>query len=198
LRWKAKRPRFSQGEPPTITTIENATPLTLPRTTRNGVPIYSVLAVLAISLLAFLQVSNGSATVLSWFVNLITASQLINYSVTCATFLCWRRALRAQNINRDSLPYKAIMQPGAAYLGMICTMVMAFVGGYPVFLPGQWDVPTFLFSYFMIGMFPILFFGWRLLKGNQAKWRKPEEVDLKGEVAEIDEYTRNYVPTPPR
>lgn len=90
------------------------------------------------------------------------------------------------------------MQPGAAYLGMICTMVMAFVGGYPVFLPGQWDVPTFLFSYFMIGMFPILFFGWRLLKGNQAKWRKPEEVDLKGEVAEIDEYTRNYVPTPPR
>jgi hypothetical protein len=75
---------------------------------------------------------------------------------------------------------------------------MAFVGGYPVFLPGQWDVPTFLFSYFMIGMFPILFFGWRLLKGAQAKWRKPEEVDLKGEVAEIDEYTRNYVPTPPR
>lgn len=73
---------------------------------------------------------------------------------------------------------------------------MAFVGGYPVFLPGQWDVPTFLFSYFMIGLFPILFFGWKLLKGS--KWRKPEEVDLKGEVAEIDEYTRNYVPTPPR
>ena len=65
-----------------------------------------------------------------------------------------------------------------------------------MFLPGQWDVPTFLFSYFMIGLFPILFFGWKLLKG--AKWRKPEEVDLKGEVAEIDEYTRNYVPTPPR
>ena len=63
-------------------------------------------------------------------------------------------------------------------------------------MPGQWDVPTFLFSYFMIGLFPILFFGWKLLKGS--KWRKPEEVDLKGEVAEIDEYTRNYVPTPPR
>ena len=65
-----------------------------------------------------------------------------------------------------------------------------------MFLPGQWDVPTFLFSYFMIGLFPVLFFGWKLLKG--AKWRKPEEVDLKGEVAEIDEYTRNYVPKPPR
>jgi amino acid transporter len=68
-------------------------------TTRNGVPVYSVMTVLAISLLAFLQVSNGSATVLSWFVNLITASQLINYSVTCLTFLMWRRALAAQNIS---------------------------------------------------------------------------------------------------
>ncbi|KAM0708122.1 hypothetical protein Q7P35_004772 [Cladosporium inversicolor] len=176
--------------------LEGKAPKILTRTTRNGVPIYSVLVVLAISLLAFLQVSNGSATVLTWFVSLITASQLINYSVTCATFLCWRRALRAQNISLDSLPYKSVFQPGAAYIGMICTLVMAFVGGYTVFLPGQWDVPTFLFSYFMIGLFPILFFGWKLLKG--AKWRKPEEVDLKGEVAEIDEYTRSYVPTPPR
>jgi amino acid transporter len=160
------------------------------------VPIYSVGVVLVISLLAFLQVSNGSATVLSWFVNLITASQLINYSVTCATFLCWRRALKAQNINLDSLPYKSILQPGAAYVGMICTIVMAFVGGYPVFLPGEWDVPTFLFSYFMIGIFPVLFFGWKVVK--KSKWRRPEDVDLRGEVEEIEEYQRNFVPTPPR
>ena len=73
---------------------------------------------------------------------------------------------------------------------------MAFVGGYPVFLPGEWDVPTFLFSYFMIGMFPILFFGYKLVK--KSKWRKGEEVDLRGEVEEIEEYQRNYVPTPPR
>lgn len=65
-----------------------------------------------------------------------------------------------------------------------------------MFLPGQWDVPTFLFSYFMIGVFPILFIGWKVVK--KSKWRKPEEVDLKGEVEEIEEYTRNFVPTPPR
>lgn len=166
------------------------------RTTRTGVPIYSVLTVLAISLLAFLQVSNGSATVLSWFVNLITASQLLNYSATCLTFLCWRRALAAQNVPLESLPYKSILQPGAAYMGMTCTLVMAFVGGYPVFLPGEWDVPTFLFSYFMVGLFPILFLGWKLVK--RSKWRRPEEVDLKGEVEEVEAYTRDYVPTPPR
>jgi amino acid transporter len=30
---------------------------------------------------------------------------------------------------------------------------MAFVGGWTVFLPGNWDVPTFLFSYAMLGKF---------------------------------------------
>ena len=176
--------------------VQSKATLTPSRTTRNGVPIYSVLTVLAISLIAFLQVSNGSATVLSWFVNLITASQLINFSVTCLTFLCWRRALAAQNIPLASLPYKSIFQPAAAYVGMICTIVMAFVGGYPVFLPGQWDVPTFLFSYFMIGLFPVLFLGWKVVK--KSKRRRPEEVDLRGEVEEIEEYQRSYVPTPPR
>lgn len=73
---------------------------------------------------------------------------------------------------------------------------MTFVGGYTVFLPGQWDVPTFLFSYAMIGVFPVLFVGWKLLK--KTKWLKPEEVDLRKDVAEIEEYTRNYVERPPR
>ena len=73
---------------------------------------------------------------------------------------------------------------------------MAFVGGYPVFLSGMWDVPTFFFSYTMIGIFPILFFGWKFLK--RTKWLKPGEVDLKMGVEEIEEYQRNYVPVPPR
>ena len=33
---------------------------------------------------------------------------------------------------------------------------------------------------------------------KRSKVHKPEEVDLKGEVEEIEEYTRNFVPTPPR
>ena len=73
---------------------------------------------------------------------------------------------------------------------------MTFVGGYTVFLPGMWSVPTFLFSYTMIGVFPIFFVGWKLLKKTQ--WRRPDEVDLYRDVADIEEYTRNYVPRPPK
>lgn len=73
---------------------------------------------------------------------------------------------------------------------------MTFIGGYTVFLPGQWDIPTFLFSYTMIGVFPILFVTWKLLK--KTKWMKPHEVDIYRDVEEIEEYTRNFVPRPPK
>lgn len=62
---------------------------------------------------------------------------------------------------------------------------MAIVGGYTVFLPGFWEVQTFLFSYFMVFLFPVLFVGWKVVK--RTRWYSPEEVDLKGEREEIEE-----------
>lgn len=52
----------------------------------------------------------------------------------------------AQGLDRNTLPYKAYLMPFAAYYGLTGTFIMAFVGGYTVFLKGQWDVPSFLFS----------------------------------------------------
>lgn len=50
---------------------------------------------------------------------------------------------------------------------------------------GRWDVETFVFSYFMIGLVPCLFVGWKIAK--KTKWYHPNEVDLQGEAKEIDE-----------
>lgn len=51
--------------------LEGKAPRVLTKCNRNGVPIYCVGVVLAIGLLAFLQVSNAAGVVLSWFVNLV-------------------------------------------------------------------------------------------------------------------------------
>lgn len=114
----------------------------------------------------------------------------------CYTYLHFRKALAAQGISRDSLPHKSFWQPYATWYALIMCFIFTFVGGYTVFLPGFWDIPTFLFSYTMIGVFPILYFGWKLL--HRTKWVKPHEADLQKDLAEIEEYQRNYVPTPPR
>ena len=54
--------------------LEGKAPRFLTRCTRNGVPIYCVFAVLLISLLSFLQVSNSASVVLQWFVNLVISN----------------------------------------------------------------------------------------------------------------------------
>lgn len=128
--------------------LEGKAPKLLTRCTDKGVPLYCVLAVLLFALLAFLQLESNAAVVLSWLVSLVTASQLINYAVVCATYLYFYRALKAQGLSRDALPYKARFMPYAAWYGLVGTLTMAFVGGYTVFLPlpGFWKVPDFLFS----------------------------------------------------
>lgn len=128
--------------------LDGKAPRLLTLCTAAGVPVYCVGLVLCFALLAFLQLESNAARVLDWFVSLVTASQLINFAVVCATYLCWHRALRAQGLSRDGLPYKAILMPAAAWYGLVSTFTMAFVGGYPVFLPlpGQWSVADFLFS----------------------------------------------------
>ncbi|TVY22917.1 General amino acid permease [Lachnellula hyalina] len=177
--------------------LEGKAPKVLRKCTKSGVPIYCVFITLAISLLSFLQVSNNSAAVLNWFVNLVTASQLINFSVMAFTFICWKRACDAQGLDRNLLPHKSFWQPFSAYYALTGCFIMTFVGGYTVFLSGQWDVPTFLFSYLMIAIFPVIFVGWKLLK--KTKWLKPHEVVLRtSEVDEIEEYTRNYVERTPK
>lgn len=174
--------------------LEGKAPRFFTRCTRNGVPIYCVIAVLLVALLSFLQVSNNAAVVLQWFVNLVTASQLINYSAISVTYLCWYAALKAQGVDRDTLPYKAKWQPYAAWYSLTGCFIMTFVGGYTVFLPGKWDVPTFLFSYTMIGICPVLYIGWKVFKRSKV-W-KSEEVDLVTGIKEIEDYHDNYVPTP--
>ncbi|KAF7556809.1 hypothetical protein G7Z17_g1144 [Cylindrodendrum hubeiense] len=177
--------------------LEGKAPRFFTKCTKAGVPIFCVLAVLLVALLSFLQLSNNTAVVLDWFVSLVTASQLINFSVMCVAYLCFHRALKAQGISRDTLPYKSILQPYAAWYGLVGTFIMTFVGGYTVFLPidGYWNVPDFLFSYTMVGVFPVLYIGWKLI--HKTRIHKPEEVDLKKDLDVLEHYEQNYVPQPP-
>lgn len=112
------------------------------------------------------------------------------------TYIKFKAAMDHQGFDRSALPYRAWWQPWAAYYALTGCVVMAFVGGYTVFLKGNWDVTTFIFSYAMIGVVPVLFVGWKLIKGT--KWMKPGEIELTKDQPEIEEYERNYVPSPPR
>ncbi|KAF7323155.1 General amino acid permease [Mycena chlorophos] len=173
--------------------LEGKMPRFLAICTSRGVPIYSVTVTLAIALLAFLQVSNNAAVVLQWFVNLVTASQLLNYAIISFTYLRFYYAMKEQGIPRDRLPHTTFWQPFSGYYALVCTSVMAFVSGYTVFLPGNWDVPTFLFSYASLGAAPILFIGWKIFR--RSKWQRLEDITFfHKEREEIDYYEETSAP----
>ena len=47
----------------------------------------------------------------------------------------------------------------------------------------------------MVAVFPILYVGWKFF--HKTRIYKPHEVDLRKNLDEVEEYERNYVPSPP-
>ncbi|OJJ94945.1 hypothetical protein ASPACDRAFT_55540 [Aspergillus aculeatus ATCC 16872] len=139
--------------------LEGKAPQCFTRCTKKGVPIFCVALVLLIALISFLQLSSSTAVVLDWLGSLVAASQLINFSCMCVTCLCFYRVFKAQGMSRNTLPYKSILQPHAAWYGLVGTFVMTCVG------------------YTMVAVCPFLYVGWKL--AHKTRIMKSSEVDLR-------------------
>ncbi|KAF2098240.1 putative arginine permease [Rhizodiscina lignyota] len=166
--------------------LDNQAPKFLTYTTRNGIPIWCFCVTMVFPFLSFLSVGSGSAQAIKWLVNLVTASQVLNYVIMGITYIFWYRALKAQNIDRKTLPYYGWFQPWCNYFGLTFTTIIVFIQGYTVFLPGKWNVGNFFTYYTMIFVCILLYFGWKIVK--RTKLVKPHEADLVWEKPIIDRY----------
>ena len=96
--------------------IDNCAPRIFKRVNRNGVPYITVIVTLCLSCLSYLKLGASSQTVLTWFINISTAAQLVTWVVMCVTFLRWRKAMIVQNLWNDfELPYKSRFLPYGAW-----------------------------------------------------------------------------------
>lgn len=166
--------------------LDGHAPKFLKATTRTGIPIFCVLIALAWAFLSFLQLGEGSAVVLDWIINLITSCQLINFCIICFQYVFFYRALKAQGIDRRTLPFRGWFQPWLAIIGGSMAFIMIFVSTYEIFLPGGWNVKTFLFSYLMIFVDIAIFIGYKLIW--RTKWKRAEDVDLVTGLKEVEEH----------
>lgn len=151
--------------------------------------VYSLLFIF--SFLAFLNVSSGSAKVLTWLTNIITAAQVIDYIIICITYIFFYRALKTQGYDRRTLPYYGYFQPYSAWIGLVWMTMVVCTYGYAVFLPGSWVVGDFFTYYTMVLLAPVLFFGWKLIK--RTKFIKAQEADLIWDRPVIDAYEASFV-----
>lgn len=170
--------------------LDGYAPKFLAATTNTGIPIVCVLISLCWALISFLQLGAGASKVLDWIFNLITSCQLINFTILCFVYVHFYRAMKAQGIDRDTLPFKGWYQPWLAIIGGTLAFIMTFVGTYAMFLPHEWDYQSFLFSYLMIFVDIAIFIIYKLVW--KSKWKKAEEVDLVTGLREVEEHEEWY------
>lgn len=149
-----------------------------------------------------MAVSAGAGTVFTWFANMTSVAGLMTWFGIAITYIRFYGGMKAQGIDRRTLPFYTRVQPFAAWYGAIGTFVICLVclvyhsplenmvlmsfqfNGWSVFLKGKWDTPTFVTSYLPFILFPILY-----LAANfyyRIPPVKPEDMDFVTDIAQIE------------
>lgn len=157
---------------------------------KNGCPIYCVIGSILVGCLSYLSVSNSTATVFNWFINLATTGLLCAYLCIWLCYFQFRKAIVAQGKAEE---YKAgsyyfmpsFVHPYMTYFAVFLNALVLFFNGFWIFFPGQFSVANLFTSYFAPVLFFCLYFGWKVLKRTHL--RTAEEADITTGKQEIDE-----------
>lgn len=76
--------------------------------------------------------------------------------------------MKVQGVDRKTLPWRAPLQPYAAWFGCIGSAVITLVAGFSVFLKGNWSTSDFVASYIGIPIFIVPIIGWKIIKRTKV------------------------------
>jgi amino acid transporter len=153
---------------------EGCGPAFLKRTSKRGVPYWATAVTAAMGLLAYMNLSSNGGEAFNWLLNIISVAGFIAWSCICICHLCFMRALKAQNMDRDTLPYKSWGGRGLAIYGLVFCVIITLTQGFTAFVP--WNVETFFISYISLILFVVLYLGHKLW--TRSRFIVPAEADL--------------------
>ncbi|KAJ5908017.1 hypothetical protein N7495_000699 [Penicillium taxi] len=163
------------------------------KTTSGGVPYFAVIFTALFGLLGFLNVSDSGATVFTWLLQISGVAGFITWCSLNACHLAFQRALKARNISRDVLPYKAMWQPWFSWYGLFFNVLIIITQGFTSFIP-SFDVQSFFINYLSLILFVVLYLGHKLI--YRDPFVKPIEADLDTGRTTADEETWETSPEP--
>lgn len=151
---------------------------------KTGVPYYAVIVTASISGLTYLSVSSGANNVFGWFQNLTTVANLFTWFSILIAYIQFRKALIAQNVNRDELLFKGRFQPYTAWFALVYFTIIILFNGFAVFTKGNWSVQDFITAYVGIPIYVALYVFWKIFK--RTSFVKPVEADIWTGKAALD------------
>jgi amino acid transporter len=161
---------------------EGLAPRFFQRITAGGVPYIAVAATSAFGLLGFMNLSNNGGEVFGWFLNITAVAGFITWACINFCHIRFMKALRLRGTSRDSLPYKAPLQPWAAYYGLFFNILIIFTQGFTAFIP--WDTQSFFIAYISLILFVVLWVGHKVV--FRTKLVKLADMDLDSGRKEVD------------
>ncbi|RYP17695.1 hypothetical protein DL765_004373 [Monosporascus sp. GIB2] len=177
--------------------LDGHAPAIFKKCLKNGIPIYAFAVVMVFPFLSFLQVSANAAKVVTWLATLTQGAQMINYMIMSITYIFFHKALKAQNISRDTLPYKGWFQPYCAWAGLAWMTFVELTYGYTSFVPGFNDGVGTFFSYYTMLIIDIVTYSfWKLWK--RTKVIPAADADLIWDKPIIDQYEATLIEPPTR
>ncbi|KAF1361775.1 arginine permease-like protein [Lizonia empirigonia] len=149
-------------------------PALLKKTTKNGVPYLATAITAAMGLLGYMNCSASGTEAFNWLLNIISVAGFIAWSCVCICHIAFMRALKAQNIDRDTLPFKSWGGAPMAWYGLTFTIIITITQGFTAFVP--WNVENFFIAYISLILFAVLYIGHKIV--YRSPLVKPAEADL--------------------
>lgn len=169
--------------------IEGKAPSLFKKVNRMGVPYPALILCTAFCGLVFLNVRSSGAIVFTWFVNVLSTLGALTWMCIAFCHIKFMKALAANGMSRDDLPYKAPFQPWGSWFALIATGIITFFKGYDTFLP--FTIDTFVTSYIGIPIFFVLWLGYKIT--YKTKLIPSSEVDLVSGIRAIDEEEEKFL-----
>lgn len=140
---------------------EGLAPAFFKRTNRFGTPYYAVGFCSLLGLLGFLNLSENGTVVFTWLLNISATSCFVAWALISVCHLRFLKILVAQNIERQTLPYLAPLQPYLSWYGLFFNVLILVTNGFNVFI--EWSTSDFFSCYISLILFAALYVGHKLV-----------------------------------
>ncbi|MFC5559335.1 amino acid permease [Ureibacillus thermophilus] len=141
--------------------VDGKAPKMFTKLNRRGVPIYALLATLAIGCLAFLSSFFGDGIVYIWLLNASGLSGFIAWVGIAISHYRFRKAYIKQGRDLKDLPYKAPIYPFGSLFALILCLIVIIGQNYQAFI-GTIDWHGIAVSYIGLPLFIMLWLGYKI------------------------------------
>jgi len=157
--------------------IDGIAPKVFAKVNKRGIPIFALLATLAVSSLAFLSSFFGDGVVYIWLLNASGLSGFIAWLGIAISHYRFRRAYVAQGYDLNDLPYRSKFFPFGPLFAFVLCLFVVLGQNYSAFIGGTIDWYGVAVSYIGLPLFLALWIGYKIK--HKTKVIKLTDCDLQ-------------------